>query len=239
MRARRERGAGSSYMAPAGPLARVLLCPDLPEGEDSLREAVEGRWIWIKRDPVLHRWGLLRVRVRLLSAEEAGDNSRDSLIQQIANMGFTERLKAAMKGSREMRAILIRDPNKMVAASVLSSPKLSDAEIEGFARMTNIAEEVLRIMGMRRLFDAVYTIEDARFRGKPAAHGFHMLLRKHHLDPHRCAFVDDALENLRAAHRLGMSTVWVSRERRRLPFVDLRVRTVRELPRLVFRTGSA
>jgi putative hydrolase of the HAD superfamily len=100
-------------------------------------------------------------------------------------------------------------------------------------------DEVLRIMGMRRLFDAVYTIEDARFRGKPAAHGFHLLLRKHHLDPHRCAFVDDALENLRAAHRLGMSTVWVSRERRRVPFVDLRVRTVRELPRLVFRTGSA
>jgi putative hydrolase of the HAD superfamily len=100
-------------------------------------------------------------------------------------------------------------------------------------------EEVLRIMGLERTFDAVYTIEDTRFRGKPAAQGFHMLLRKHHLDAHRCAFIDDALENLRAAHRLGMSTVWVSRERRRVPFVDLRVQSVVELPRLVFRTGSA
>jgi putative hydrolase of the HAD superfamily len=99
--------------------------------------------------------------------------------------------------------------------------------------------EVLRVMGMARTFDAVYTIEDARFRGKPAAHGFLMLLRKHHLDPHRCAFIDDALENLRAAHRLGMSTVWVSRERRRVPYVDLRVASVRELPRLVFRGSSA
>jgi len=99
--------------------------------------------------------------------------------------------------------------------------------------------EVLRIMGMARTFDAVYTIEDARFRGKPAAHGFLMLLRKHHLDPHRCAFIDDALENLRAAHRLGMSTVWVSRERRRVPYVDLRVASVRELPGLVFRGSSA
>ena len=43
--------------------------------------------------------------------------SRESLIQQLANMEFTDRLKAAMKGSREMRAILIRDPNKMVAAA--------------------------------------------------------------------------------------------------------------------------
>jgi putative hydrolase of the HAD superfamily len=100
-------------------------------------------------------------------------------------------------------------------------------------------EEVLRVMGLARAFDGVYTIEDARYRGKPAVHGFHFLLRKHQLDPHRCAFVDDALENLRAAHRLGMSTVWVSRERRRVPFVDLRVRSVVELPRLVFRTGSA
>ncbi|HYY60315.1 MAG TPA: pyrimidine 5'-nucleotidase [Burkholderiales bacterium] len=100
-------------------------------------------------------------------------------------------------------------------------------------------EEVLRVMGLARAFDGVYTIEDARYRGKPAAHGFHFLLRRHHLPPYRCAFIDDALDNLRAAHRLGMSTVWVSRERRRVPFVDLRVRSVVELPRLVFRTGSA
>ncbi|MGA7983911.1 MAG: pyrimidine 5'-nucleotidase [Burkholderiales bacterium] len=96
-------------------------------------------------------------------------------------------------------------------------------------------EGVLRAIGVARWFDAVYTIEDARFRGKPAAHGFHLLLRKHDIDPHRCAFLDDSLENLRTAKRLGMSTVWVSREKRRVSFVDLRVGSVLELPRLVFR----
>ena len=98
-------------------------------------------------------------------------------------------------------------------------------------------EEILRAMGIRRLFDGVYTIEDARYRGKPALHGFHFLLRKHDLDPHRCAFVDDSLDNLRTAHRLGMSTVWVSPARRRVRYVDLRVRSVVDLPRLVFRYG--
>jgi putative hydrolase of the HAD superfamily len=97
--------------------------------------------------------------------------------------------------------------------------------------------EVLRAIGLGRYFEAVYSIEDARYRGKPALHGFHMLLRKHDLDPHRCAFVDDILDNLRTAHRLGMSTVWVSRSNRRLPFVDLRVASVVDLPRLVFRIG--
>jgi len=94
-------------------------------------------------------------------------------------------------------------------------------------------EQVLRAIGLGRYFDGVYTIEDARYRGKPALHGFHFLLRKHNLDPHRCAMVDDMLENLRAAHRLGMSTVWVSSARRRVPYVDVRVSSVTELPRKI------
>ena len=96
-------------------------------------------------------------------------------------------------------------------------------------------EEVLRALGVGRFFDAVYTIEDARYRGKPGVQGFHLLLRKHGLDPHRCAFVDDILDNLRTAHRLGMSTVWVGNERRRMSFVDMRVGSVTELPGRVFR----
>jgi len=100
-------------------------------------------------------------------------------------------------------------------------------------------EGVLRALGVGRFFDAVYSIEDTGYRGKPALHGFHVLLRNHDLDPHRCAFVDDMLENLRAAHRLGMSTVWVSRAPRRAAYVDLRVASITQLPRLVFRYREA
>ena len=73
-------------------------------------------------------------------------------------MGFTERLKAAMKGTREMRAILIRDPNKMIAAAVLSSPKLTEPEVEAFARMANVSEEVLRIIGSNRAWTKNYGV---------------------------------------------------------------------------------
>jgi putative hydrolase of the HAD superfamily len=93
--------------------------------------------------------------------------------------------------------------------------------------------QVLDAIGLGRYFDGVYAIEDARYRGKPALHGFHYLLRKHNLDPHRCAMVDDMLENLRTAHRLGMSTVWVSTLRRRVPYVDVRISSVTELPRRI------
>jgi putative hydrolase of the HAD superfamily len=96
---------------------------------------------------------------------------------------------------------------------------------------------VLRALGVGRFFDAVYTIETSRFRGKPALHGFRVLLREHDLDPRRCALVDDMLENLRTAKRLGMGTVWVSRERRSPAYVDLRVASVTQLPRIAFRTA--
>jgi putative hydrolase of the HAD superfamily len=93
--------------------------------------------------------------------------------------------------------------------------------------------QVLKAIGLWRYFDGVYAIEDARYRGKPALHGFRYLLRKHNLDPHRCAMVDDMLENLRTAHRLGMSTVWISDVRRRVPYVDVRISSVTELPRRI------
>jgi putative hydrolase of the HAD superfamily len=96
-------------------------------------------------------------------------------------------------------------------------------------------EEVLRTIGVGRYFDAVYTIESTRFKPKPAFQGFRVLLRAHNLAPHRCALVDDTLENLRTAKRLGMSTVWVSERAMRVPYVDLRVSSVTQLPRLVFR----
>ena len=94
-------------------------------------------------------------------------------------------------------------------------------------------EEVLRAIGLARYFDAVYTIEDTGYRGKPHLWSFHRLLRKHRLDPHRCALIDDMLGNLRTAHQLGMSTVWVSPVGRRVPYVDLRVSSVTELPRRI------
>src|SRR5204863_8414113 len=71
---------------------------------------------------------------------------------------FTDRLKAAMKGSREMRAILVRDPNKMIAAAVLSSSKLTESEVEAFARMANVGEDVLRIIASNRAWTKNYGV---------------------------------------------------------------------------------
>jgi hypothetical protein len=91
-------------------------------------------------------------------AEPAAADRREGITQQLAKMGFPERLKAAVKGSREMRSILIRDPNKLISATVLSSPKMTEQEVEGYARMANLSEDVLRIIGSNRSWTKNYGI---------------------------------------------------------------------------------
>ena len=68
----------------------------------------------------------------------------------LSSLPIVERMKLAMKGTREQRAQLVRDANRMVAAAVLSSPKLTESEVETFTKMGNVSEEVLRIIGMNR-----------------------------------------------------------------------------------------
>ena len=89
---------------------------------------------------------------------EDAEARRQSIGQQLAAMEFTQKLKAAVKGTREMRSILIRDPSKMIAAAVLSSPKVTDAEVAGFARMGNVSEDVLRIIAHNRAWTKNYSV---------------------------------------------------------------------------------
>src|SRR4030065_429243 len=46
-----------------------------------------------------------------------------SAMTRLAAMTVPQRVSRATKGTREERAILIRDPNKMVGVAVMSSPK--------------------------------------------------------------------------------------------------------------------
>jgi hypothetical protein len=84
-----------------------------------------------------------------------------------------------MKGSREMRAILVRDPNKLVASAVLSSPKLSMGEVETFAKMANVTEDVLRSIAQNRAWVKNYGVAHglARNPKTPVALSLNLLHR--------------------------------------------------------------
>ena len=50
----------------------------------------------------------------------------------LSSLPIIDRMKLAMRGTREQRSQLIRDSNKLVAVAVLSSPKLNESEVEEF-----------------------------------------------------------------------------------------------------------
>jgi len=83
---------------------------------------------------------------------------RETLLKQVAHMNVVQRLTLALKGNREARMILIKDPNKLVQRCVLQSPRLTDMEVEAFAKMTNLSEEVFRVISLTRKFIKSYVI---------------------------------------------------------------------------------
>lgn len=124
----------------------------------------------------------------------------------------------------DLRRMVVGEPRLREALRSLRGRKylFSNAPV-------HYAEAVLEVLGVADQFEAVYSIERVRFRPKPDAYGFLRLCRDHHLKPRRCIMVEDTLENLRTAKRLGMKTVWVSRSGRAPGYVDLRIASVGEL----------
>jgi hypothetical protein len=100
----------------------------------------------------------------LLEAVEAlpeveGDSRADEgAAVKLAKLGVVEKMKLATNGTREQRSLLVRDPNRLVAAAVLSSPKLTESEVEQFAKMANVAEDVLRVIGSNRAWTKNYGV---------------------------------------------------------------------------------
>jgi len=93
-------------------------------------------------------------------------------------------------------------------------------------------EAVLELIGIRKLIDSVWTIERLRFTPKPHTAAFRQLLHEERLDPRCCILVEDTVANLRAAKRLGMKTVLVTRDARAPTYVDVRIKSALDLPRL-------
>ncbi|MCW5606282.1 MAG: pyrimidine 5'-nucleotidase [Burkholderiales bacterium] len=92
---------------------------------------------------------------------------------------------------------------------------------------------VLKALAIADLFDDVFTIERTRYRPKPDSHGFLRLCRANRLRPQRCIMVEDVLDNLKTAKRLGMKTVWVNGAARAPGYVDVSVASLAQLPRLL------
>jgi hypothetical protein len=122
----------SSATAEQKRVLQELLAPDVPIDEKALLEA--------------------------LMDIEPDQGRRQTLLQRLAKMSVSERVQFAIKGGSEARRTLIRDSNKVVQRAVLQSPRLTDQEVEAFASMASLPDEILRLIANNRVFRKNYTV---------------------------------------------------------------------------------
>jgi hypothetical protein len=83
---------------------------------------------------------------------------RQTLLQRLATMTVAQRVQFAIKGGSEARRTLIRDSNKVVQRAVLQSPRLTEQEVEAFASMSSLTDEILRLIAKNRNFRKNYVV---------------------------------------------------------------------------------
>ncbi len=86
------------------------------------------------------------------------DGAKLTLTQKIARMSVSERIKLASKGNKEVRGMLIRDANKLVALAVIRSPRITDGEVMAQAMNKGAHEDVLRVVYSHREWTRKYPV---------------------------------------------------------------------------------
>ncbi len=106
-------------------------------------------------------------------------NERISMITHIMKMGMKDRTRLAMKGDREARNILIRDPNRIVAQAVMTNPRITEQEVEKIAQMRTVSEDILRQIAISRHWARCYQIVHSLARNPrtPIANTLNILSR--------------------------------------------------------------
>ena len=96
-----------------------------------------------------------------MESDEDIPGERISMINRIMKMGVKDRVKLGMKGDREARNILIRDPNRLVSSAVVNNPRITEQEVEMIAAMRSVSEDILRLIASNRQWSRSYNVMHA------------------------------------------------------------------------------
>ncbi len=91
--------------------------------------------------------------------DQASEERRESLFHRIKRMNIAERIKLAILGNREARAILVRDSHRIVSCAVLKNPHLTDMEAILIAQSRTVDEEVLCEIAGTRKWARIYQVK--------------------------------------------------------------------------------
>lgn len=80
------------------------------------------------------------------------EKHKQNLYQMLKGLTVGQKLALAKKGNKDVRSLLVRDPNKMISLEVITNPRITDGEILSIAAMKDVAEDVLRAIANNRMY---------------------------------------------------------------------------------------
>lgn len=92
------------------------------------------------------------LKLLIAKASSKRDEQQKSLAQRIKELTTGQKIALAKKGNKEARMILIKDQNEVVALEVVSSPRITEAEVLAIAQMRDVSEKVLRAIANDRRY---------------------------------------------------------------------------------------
>ncbi|MBI4822678.1 MAG: hypothetical protein HY805_00380 [Nitrospirae bacterium] len=140
------------YDANPGRVEILRILYDHPHTPDSVRDSVAK----VLQLPVKVSREVEEIKKKEM--EKPKEVRAKTLSHKVDKLGVMDRVKLAMRGGREIRGILLKDTNKEVVLSVLSNPRITDAEVEMAARSKSVPEEVLRIISKSKDWMKNYSI---------------------------------------------------------------------------------
>lgn len=126
-------------------ILRLLL--DNPNTPEELRHQISG----VLSVPVMQRSESVKI-------QQPSEERSQNIFQKIQKLKVAEKILLALRGGKEVRTLLLRDPNKDVSSSVLENPKLTDTEIEMIAKSRSTPDETLRRITKKREWMKTYSI---------------------------------------------------------------------------------
>ena len=93
----------------------------------------------------------IQTHIQTARKREAEGHKRN-LLTRIRELPVGQKLTLAKKGNKDVRMILIKDPNEMVALEVVASPRITDGEILAVAMMRDVSDKVLRFIANNRKY---------------------------------------------------------------------------------------
>ncbi len=207
-------------------MAKVLGDGDKPADADTVNAARYAYW---------KRYG-----ATLLGMMKHHDVNMDDFLREAH---LFDDLRAMIRAERGLGQLLRRLPGRKILLT--NAPR-------------RYSRDVMRHLGLHRHFAKHIAIESMRVNGqlrpKPSKSLLRTLLAKERVSARRCVLVEDTVDNLKAAKAVGLRTAWVtqyltskptlyqradsqptSRFTKRPIYVDVKVKSVRQLPEMLHR----